>query len=88
MQVDKVNDQIKHFIVQQFPLARQRDLGNDDSLLESGILDSLGVLEVVTFLEDELGITITDDELLPENFRSIACVAAFVERKRNDASLV
>ena len=88
MQIDKVSEQIKRFIVQQFPLARQRDLGRDDPLLESGILDSLGVLDVVTFLEDELGLTIADDELLPENFRSIASVAAFVERKRNATSLL
>ena len=88
MQADKVSEQIKRFIVQQFPLARQRDLGHDDPLLESGILDSLGVLDVVTFLENELGLTIADDELLPENFRSISSVAAFVERKRNATSLV
>jgi acyl carrier protein len=88
MQVDKVREQIKRFIVQQFPLARQRDLDHDDPLLESGILDSLGVLDVVTFLEDELGLTIADDELLPENFHSITSVAAFVERKRNATSLL
>jgi acyl carrier protein len=50
-----------------------------DDLLESGVIDSLGVLELVAFLQQEFGIAISDDDLTPENFKSIECMAQFVE---------
>jgi len=55
-------------------------------LLENGILDSLGILEVVTFIEHEFHIILNDDDLVPENFQSIECIAAFVQRRCHDSS--
>jgi acyl carrier protein len=81
MQVNAVSEQIKSFIVQHFPLARSRQLRHDDPLLENGILDSLGVLELVTYLEEEFNISLSDEELVPENFQTIACLTAFVQKK-------
>jgi acyl carrier protein len=81
MQVDTVTEQIRKFIVEHFPLARKLDPNNDDRLLEKGIIDSLGILELVAFVEHEFQITMTDEELLPENFRSIKDLAAFVQSK-------
>ena len=81
MQVQNMEDQIKNFIVQHFPLAHNRRLNNDEELLESGMLDSLGILEVVTFLEGALGIYIDDVDLLPENFHTISCIATFANNK-------
>jgi len=69
--------QIKAFILTKFPLAGKKGLKNTDSLLESGIVDSLGILEIVGFLEKEFGIAISDDELVPENFESIESLAKF-----------
>lgn len=83
MTVNGVREKIHQFIRKQFPQARKREIGNDDPLLGSGLVDSLGVLEVVAFLEDEFGLAVTDEELLPENFRSIAGLAAFVKDKLN-----
>jgi acyl carrier protein len=60
-------------------------LKRDASLLEEGILDSTGVLELVSFLEQHFGITVSDDELLPENLDSVAQIVAFVEKKHVDA---
>jgi acyl carrier protein len=67
----------------------RRDLARDvervdgsQSLLEAGILDSLGVLALVSFIEGRYGIGISDDELLPENFDSIDAIATFVARRR------
>jgi acyl carrier protein len=54
--------------------------------LDSGIVDSLGILDLVAFLESELSLTISDDELLPENFRSIEGISRFVEHKRSEKS--
>jgi len=78
---DAAAARIRTFILETFPLARKNGLGNSDNLLEGGILDSLGMLDVVSFLEREFTIHVSDDDLLPENFKSLADLAAFVRRK-------
>lgn len=57
-------------------------LGDDSSFLESGVIDSTGVLELVTYLENKFGFKIADEELVPENLDSINNVLRFIERKR------
>ena len=57
------------------------ELSDDDSLLDSGIVDSTGVLELVAFIEDEFDLEVKDEELIPENLDSIDQLVAFVERK-------
>ena len=56
-------------------------VGDDVSLLESGILDSTGVIEVVSFMESKFGFAVADDEIVPENLETIAQMAAFVSRR-------
>ena len=75
-------DRIKAFIVGHFPAARGRSLGNDERLLENGLLDSLGVLDLVAYLEGEFQMVVSDDELLPEHFESIDRLTRFVDLKR------
>lgn len=82
MSADTTHGRIRHFILNQFPLARQRAVGDEDPLLRTGILDSLGILEVVAFIESEFGILVADEELVPESFESIATMARFVDGKR------
>ena len=55
-------------------------LPNDASLLDMGIIDSTGVLELVTFLEESFGLKIQDSEMLPENFDTVNNIVRFVER--------
>jgi acyl carrier protein len=81
MQIDSVKDRIRGFLASQFPLTR--NLSDQDTLLGDGIVDSLGILEIVSFLEREFGITVVDEELLPENFTSISELAVFVHGKLN-----
>jgi len=57
------------------------------SLLDAGIIDSTGVLELVCFLESQFAIEIADDEMLPENLDSIAAISAYVQRKTHRAQL-
>jgi acyl carrier protein len=57
------------------------DLSDDESLLDRGIIDSTGVLEIVGFLETEFKISVLDQEMLPENLDSIGNIATYVERK-------
>jgi acyl carrier protein len=76
-----ITERIRKFLAQQFPATRNVD--NEEPLLKNGLIDSLGVLEVVAFLEKEFALTVTDEELLPENFESIFSLANFIERKTN-----
>ena len=55
-------------------------LASDEALLGTGILDSLGLLRLVVFIHDELGVDVADELLLPEHFQSLAHLAALVER--------
>ena len=61
------------------------DLPGSASLIEAGLIDSTGVLELVGFLEERFDVRITNEELLPENLDSIDNIVAFVEKKRQGA---
>jgi acyl carrier protein len=58
-----------------------RQLTDDYPLLENGVIDSFGIFEIVQFLEDECSVEIADDELVPENFATLAAIAKLVESK-------
>jgi acyl carrier protein len=59
-----------------------KHLGPDDSLLAKGLLDSLSILKTVTFCEEQFGITIPDEDVLPDHFESVRTIAKLVERVR------
>ena len=83
MSANFTNDRLRQFINRNFPRARARDLRNDDPLLESGIVDSMGVLDLVSFIEAEFGIAVADEELTDEYFGSIGRIAGYIESKQN-----
>ncbi len=58
-------------------------IGNDDPLIESGIIDSLGIMTMLSFLEDKFSLEIPGEDLVPENFASISTIAALVELLTN-----
>ena len=72
---------VRNFILERFPLARKQPLSNSDALLESGKIDSQGVLELVSFIEREFAATVDDDDLTPENFQTIDRIAAYIQSK-------
>jgi acyl carrier protein len=72
---------IKAFIIDNFLFGDERGLENETSLLDAGIIDSTGVLELISYLEDHFNIHIEDNEVIPENLDSINQVAAFLKRK-------
>ena len=72
---------IKTFIIKNFLFGSKDGLKDETSFLEEGIIDSTGILELVTFLEDKFSITVEDEELVPENLDSINNVTTFLERK-------
>ncbi len=80
---EAIEAQIRKFIGDHFPLARRAKLGSQDALLQNGIIDSLGVLDLVSFMEETFAIAVMDEELLPENFQTIERLTAFIVNKRN-----
>lgn len=82
MSSQPVTARIKAYLIEHFPSARDHALGDDDHLLANGILDSLGVLDLVGYLEQEFGIAVADDDLLPEHFETLRRLTAFVEDKQ------
>ena len=82
---------LRHFIVDNFLFGDQSGrfaFSDTDSLQELGIVDSTGVLELVCHLQEQYGIAVADEELVPENLDSVDQIARFIERKRRDAKLV
>ncbi len=77
-----IKDRVKDFIVTNFFLdVSDIQLEDGTSFLETGIIDSTGIMEVVSFLQEEFGIDIEDREILPENLDSLAYIARFVNEK-------
>jgi acyl carrier protein len=81
MQPD-VEPTIRKFIEDNFLFREDRDaLAAEESLLDAGLIDSTGILELVAFLESEFGIAIEDAEIVPDNLDSVRAIAAYVRRK-------
>lgn len=78
-----IEDRIREFMIEHFPLARKSGLKNaEENWLESGMVDSLGILDLVHFLEEAFGVVVSDEELLPENFATLAAVSAYIRGKK------
>ena len=81
--------QVREFLAENFPLGRDvSELSSSDSLLEAGVIDSTGVMELVAFLEETFGIQVDDQELLPENLDSIDSIVRYVTEKLAEGSVL
>jgi acyl carrier protein len=79
-------DMLRKFILEDYLFTDDQDALRDDmSFLEEGILDSMGILEIIVFLEEEFGVAVANDEMIPANLDSIANLLGFIERKRKAA---
>jgi acyl carrier protein len=83
--VPDILQEIHDHMLAEFPTERT-SLAPDENLLAQGILDSMGLLNLVTHLEKRYGIATTDADMVPENFATLRTIVAFVERKRGGAS--
>ena len=76
-------DTLRKFILEDYLFTDDQDaLQDDTSFLDEGILDSMGILEIIVFLEEEFGVAVANDEMIPANLDSVANLLAFIERKR------
>ena len=73
--------QIRQFIVTNFLFGDDSQLQDDTSFMEKGIIDSTGILELIMFLEQQFGISIAEDEMLPENMDSLNKLGEFLSQK-------
>ncbi|KAA0134276.1 acyl carrier protein [Gimesia chilikensis] len=80
--MNPIQSEIRNFVAENFLFGEDPEsLQNDDSFLETGIIDSTGVLELVAFIEDQYDVEVDDDELVPENLDSINRLIDFIESK-------
>lgn len=78
----QVSRQIRHFIVENFLFGEDASMVEDhESLLDNGIIDSTGVLELLMYLEEGFQISVSDDELIPKHFDSISGMVSFLSSK-------
>jgi len=89
--MEPYTQELRHFIVDNFLFGDQSGrfaFSDTDSLQALGIVDSTGVLELVCHLQEKYGISVTDEELVPDNLDSVERIAHFIDRKRRDEPLV
>lgn len=82
----EVREQIKQYIAETFLFSDDGfNLSDDVSFLDEGIIDSMGVLELIMFVEETFSISVEDDEIKPENFDSVNKLYGYIERKTSEA---
>ena len=77
-----VKTELRKFIVENFMFGQEnQEFSDEASMLENGLIDSTGVLELVAFVEEKYGISVADEELVPTNFDSVDNLAEYVRKK-------
>ena len=85
--MDTIVESLRQFIRVNLLFGQDVRFTDEDSFLELGIIDSTGVLELVTFIEGQHDITVEDEELVPENLDSIANLVRFIQAKRASSTV-
>jgi acyl carrier protein len=82
----KIEAQIREYVSQNILFGDDTiEYGDDDSFLEEGIIDSVGIMELMLFVEQRFGITISDNEVTPENFDSVNKLSTYIRFKTNSS---
>ena len=85
----EIREQIKIYIAETFLFSDNGfDLGDDVSFLDEGIIDSMGVLELIMFVEETFNISVKDEEIKPDNFDSVNNLYNYIHRKKLEMSPV
>jgi acyl carrier protein len=74
---------VRNFLYDENFKEEFKSLDENESLLEKGIIDSVKMIELISFLEEKYGIKVDDDDLYPENFDTIAAIENYVKNKLN-----
>lgn len=82
--ISTTKKELREFVLEAFLFGDESEtFGDSDSFMEKGIIDSTGVLELVSFLEEKYAVRVDDEEMIPTNLDSIDNLASFIERKKN-----
>jgi len=82
--MQQLEQEIRHFVVDNFFFGEEkREFSNEASFFDTGVLDSMGVLTLVSFVQEKYAIRVDDKDLVPDNFDSVHRVARFVHSKLN-----
>ena len=81
-----VQARVRQFIIESFYVSEPGEPSDAISLIDSGIVDSTGMMDIIVFLEGEYDIHIEDQETIPENLETVSRIAAFVARKQSAAA--
>lgn len=84
--MESFQQELRSFVVSNFLFGKDGVLNDDDSFMEKGIIDSTGILELLSFLEQKYGIRVDDHEIVPENLDSINLLVKFVQTKMTGVS--
>ena len=82
-----VKIELKKFLLSEVAMdldAGMQSLGLDEDLISRGIIDSLGILKLAAFIEERFGIKMTDEDIIPENFRTLNCLEKMIESKHKN----
>jgi acyl carrier protein len=77
-----VGERLTRFIMAEFAEGKVERLGDDENLIDQGLIDSVSILELIAFIEREFSVTLPVDEVVPENFRSIRALSTLIESKQ------
>ena len=79
----EIQKQVRNFVIENLLLGEEENEFLDgQSFLDSGLIDSTGILEIIGFLEEQYAITIEDDEMVPENLDSVERIVAFLKNRQ------
>ena len=80
--MENIKVQLRQYIAENLLFSDNgADMNDEESFLDSGVVDSLGVLELATYVEDTFAIEVPDEEVIPDNFDSISKLTAYISRK-------
>ena len=84
MENQAISSSVENYIVEELIVGdKNQKLDYDQSLVNSGVIDSLAILRLITFLEENFDITVEDEEVVPENFDTINIITEFVANKKS-----
>ena len=85
--IDEITTEVLNWVYEKFPLAKNNKISDNDSLLESGIVDSLGILDIVAFLEETFSIQLSDEDMVADHFETVRSIASFTYIKISGSNM-
>ncbi|MFQ5559900.1 MAG: phosphopantetheine-binding protein [Nitrospinota bacterium] len=78
-----IQEEIKTFLREKKFIKEEEEIGSEDSLLEQGVIDSVGIQEIVSFMEKKYSISVDEDDLMPDNFDTLNDMERYIQEKLN-----